>query len=376
MPISLHKDLASSGWHSSIITTYSVDPVFYDLYVERRLRTYGCENNILMADARMLKRALDSTPEAFRAAGSRYAVLPVKVPGAFHPKVHLRLGSEKARLVAGSANATAAGWGRNQEVVSTLEWRVNADNAPDNDAIGALVARAYTYLVRWLASAPGEVMQYKLQFLRRKCPWLQDLQPPEDTIELQDGTAIDLLCESSGDSPSILRQFTGLAMKDEVRRLIVVSPYWDANLRGLRDLRRALGMPPTVVTMNPKSSTFPLSALAKNDALKFVEFDGTDAERFLHAKIFIVETRQADHILFGSANCSDDALGLMSGQRVTPRRPSIGGYRRGRSLPVSESTCAAHYHARPSRSPCACLPVKKPAHLQYRLAKWSFSAGL
>ena len=94
------------------MTTYSVDPSFYDGSIEYRLRTYGCENNILMADAVMLGRAINSTPEAFRNAGRKYAIVPMRVDGCFHPTVHLRLGLDSAKIIIGSANATAAGWGR------------------------------------------------------------------------------------------------------------------------------------------------------------------------------------------------------------------------------------------------------------------------
>ena len=311
MPISLHRDLASSGWHSSIVTTYSVDPPFYDLYMERRLRTFGSDNNILMADARMLKVALEAMPEGFAAAGSRYAVLPVKVTGAFHPKVHLRLGERKARLIVGSANSTAAGWGRNQEVIAAIDWRLG-DDSSDNQAMGTLVGRAIAYLMRWLEVAPSDAIRYKLQLLRRKSPWLQELQPSRGVIRLSDATAVDLLCESGGGSPSILRQFTDLANADEIRRIVAISPYWDTGLNALRALRNALGMAQTFVALNPQRGTFPAEALPKKDTLKFVAFEGTDAERFLHAKLVVVETRQADHVLFGSANCSDDALGLLS----------------------------------------------------------------
>ena len=144
MNFNLHSDLASTGWHSSIATTYSVDPAFYDMYVQRRLRQYGVNNNILMADAGMLKMALNALPEAFNAAGFRYAVVPVSVTGAFHPKVHLRLGGNKARLVIGSANVTTAGWGKNQEVVTRLDWSWRSEDDEDNAAMGSLVAKVYT----------------------------------------------------------------------------------------------------------------------------------------------------------------------------------------------------------------------------------------
>lgn len=325
MTINLHKDLASSGWHSSIVTTYSVDPAFYDMYVERRLRRHGVRNNILMADARMLKMALNALPEAFTAAGIRYAVVPVSVVGAFHPKVHLRLGENKARLVIGSANATAAGWGKNQEVVTRLNWSWRADAEDDNAAMGPLVAKAYTYLTQWLKKAPGETIRYKLQMIERQAQWLRELESSKAPITLSDGSAVDLLCESGGDSPSMLKQFSDLAAQEAVRRLVIVSPYWDFDLRGLRDLRAALGKPTTVVALNPHRNAFPVNALRSGDTLKFVAIDDTTSAKFLHAKIFIAQTRKADHVLFGSANCSDDALGHLSG---VSRNAEVSVYRR------------------------------------------------
>lgn len=332
MTINLHNDLASSGWHSSIVTTYSVDPAFYDMYVERRLRTHGVKNNILMADARMLKMALNALPEAFTAAGVRYAVVPVSVVGAFHPKVHLRLGENKARLVIGSANATAAGWGKNQEVVARLNWSWRTDDEVDNAAMGPLVAKAYAYLAQWLRNAPGEAIRYKLQMIERQAQWLRELDPSKALVTLSDGSAVDLLCESGGDSPSMLKQFSDLTAQEEVRRLVVVSPYWDVDLRGLRDLRAALGKPTTIVALNPPRNAFPVKALLRGDALKFVAIDDKGSAKFLHAKIFVAQTRKADHILFGSANCSDDALGHLGG---VSRNAEVSVYRRlapGRAL--------------------------------------------
>jgi hypothetical protein len=325
MTINLHKDLASSGWHSSIVTTYSVDPAFYDTYVERRLRTHGVKNNILMADARMLKMALNALPEAFSAAGVRYAVVPVSVGGAFHPKVHLRLGENKARLVIGSANATAAGWGKNQEVVTRLNWNWRANDVDDNGSMGPLIAKTYSYLERWLINTPGEAIRYKLQMMERQAQWLREIEPSKTPITLSDGSAVDLLCEAGGDSPSMLKQFSELASQEKVSRLVIVSPYWDQDLRGLTDLRSALGKPATFVALNPHKNSFPIKALRGGDTISFVAIDDTTSARFLHAKIIIAQTSKADHILFGSANCSDDALGHLNG---LSRNAEVSVYRR------------------------------------------------
>ena len=122
------------------MTTYSVDPAFYDSFIERRLRRSGCENNILLADSSMLTRALSSTPAAFRLAGRKYAIVPVSVEGCFHPKIHLRFGRDKARLIISSANATAAGWCRNLEVLADLDWNPRAEESPH----GSMIRRCTT----------------------------------------------------------------------------------------------------------------------------------------------------------------------------------------------------------------------------------------
>jgi hypothetical protein len=323
MKISLHSDLGSAGWHSSLMTTYSVDPAFYDAYIERRLRRYGCENNLLLADAAMLTKAVQATPTAFVSAGRRYAILPVSVSGCFHPKIHLRLGSDKARLIVGSANATAAGWCRNLEVVTSLDWRPREDTNP----LGPLIRKAFDYLMNWLSAAPAEVIQYKRRLLLRDSSWLLDVEANSSGVKLSDGSLIDLFCERGGDDPSILRQFTQNATGEKIRRLVIISPYWDANLGGLRQLRKALSDCPTVIALNPAKNTFPMDALKAKDDVSFVlmKTKKIDPKRFPHAKVLLIETATADHVLFGSTNCSDDALGKWSG---SARNAEVSVYRR------------------------------------------------
>lgn len=332
MKTSLFKDLAGSGWHSSIMTTYSVDPAFYDGSIEYRLRTYGCENNILMADAVMLKRALSATPEAFRNAGRRYVIAPIQVAGCFHPKVHLRLGTDKARLIIGSANATAAGWGSNQEIVTAIDWSLRGED-PNLEATAPLIKKAYDYLGSWLATIPGDALDFKLRLHRRDAPWLNDLQTNDDPIELSDGSAIDLFCERGDGTPGMFERLLELTAGETIKRLVIVSPYWDHDLAAFRDLRKSLSHCPTVIALNPDKNEFPVDHLEADDPAVFSAIhDDEDAHRFLHAKIFLIETNSSDHLLFGSANCSDDALGRIN---RTARNAEVSVYRRfppGRGL--------------------------------------------
>jgi len=325
MTLSLHNDLGSSGWHSSIVTTYSVDPSFFDGYVERRLRTSGVTNNILLADGKMLQASLKVFPEAFAGAGSRYAVLPVRVAGAFHPKLHLRIGEKKASLIVGSANATAAGWGRNQEVVMRLDWSLAKVGIRDNDVQGRLIAKVFAYVRNWLSEPPGETLRYKLKLISQQSPWLDELEPAQQALLLEDGTAVDIFCESGGNTPSIKEKFVGLVNQEKVTCLFIVSPYWDTDLRGFCDLRAALGWPETFIGLSPEHNSFPVSALHKSDHVRFVRLNQPGKGKFVHAKVFIAQTESGDHILFGSANCSDDALGYSGG---VSRNAELSVYRR------------------------------------------------
>jgi hypothetical protein len=322
MKTSLHKDLSSGGWHSSVMTTYSVDPSFFDSFIERQLRRSGCENNILLADAAMLTRALSSTPAAFHSAGRRYAIVPVNISGCFHPKVHLRFGRDKARLIIASANATAAGWCRNLEVLGDIDW----DRRKDDQLHAPLIRKAYEYLMHWLRDASIEAIQYKCRMIERESPWLRDLPTHKEDIELPDGSRVNILCDRGGDSPSILRALVNRLAGERARKLVVVSPYWDTQLRGLRELRKALSDCETHIVLNPERSVFPVNALSSKDDVDFVALrTKADPRRFPHAKVILVETRSSDHVLFGSANCSDDALGLRTGPA---RNAEVCVYRR------------------------------------------------
>ncbi len=306
-PIKLFRDLKQAGFHSSVATTYSVDGAFYDGSVQRRLRRFECVNNIVIADVSMLSRALTATPETFALAGQRYAIVPARVCGCFHPKILLRLGARRARLVVGSANLTAAGWGVNLEITACFEYR---HGDVERAVAGPIIRKAYDYLLRWLEPVQGESIAHKLRLHRRDSPWLADVEANGAPVLLPDGTTADLLCEFGDGKPGIMSRLVEMVDGERVRQLVVVSPYWDDDLSALRNLRTALRMPTTIIGLNPLVSRFPTAAMEKDRRVRFTAVpveQGT--ERFLHAKIIIVSSDKADHVVFGSANCTDAALG-------------------------------------------------------------------
>ena len=82
---------------------------------------------------------------------------------------------------------------------------------------------------------------------------------------------------------------------------------------------------PIFVALHPDKNEFPVDSLGDLD-INFISLkNDTNQHRFPHAKIILAETEKFDHVLFGSANCSDDALG---GMRKAARNAETSVYRR------------------------------------------------
>lgn len=312
MPVSLFQELKLGGFHSSISTTYSVDPAFYDSTVQYKLRVYGCRNNILLADQGMLTRALTSTPEAFQKAGLEYVVKGFSHSRSFHPKIMARYGKSKARLVIGSANATCAGWGRNLEALSVVSWKLNSDSQ-DNLVYGNLVHKTHNYLMGLLEKDENQNVAYKRRLLQKEAPWLAKFDLGFNGSELEDGTLVDVLFGFPGQPVSLFTQFAS-KITDKPTSISIVSPYWDSDLSTLLNLRKKFGDIPTKIWVNMQTpemsrSQFPIKCLIENEEIQFFQTSNAVAGRFPHAKIICLHTDKHDHILFGSANCTFAALG-------------------------------------------------------------------
>lgn len=316
MPHSLFDDFKEGGFHSSILSTFSVDPAFYDASLQLRLRGLGCQNNLLLADASMLQQSLEAIPDAFANAGRKYLVVPVTTTSCFHPKLALRYGKAKARLIVGSANVTSAGWAGNLELVATLSWQAR-DEDQDNEIHRTLFVRAHQWVSALIGPVDDDKAAYKLELLRSQSPWIDD-----DGLEghtpfyLSDGSQIDLLLSEPANANGLADRM--LALVDEpVERLTIISPYWDDQLSALKRLSAAVGDADLRIFLsqnarNPsRSSTFPVAAIGKLP-LKFhpIGSGGESDDRFLHAKMFLFHGSDHDFLFIGSANCTVAALGV------------------------------------------------------------------
>ena len=270
-------------------------------------------------------------------------------------QILLRLGTDRALLHVASANTTAAGWCRNAELTCDVSWERRSEH-PDNAPFGRIVRKAYGYLGYWLDEVSGQSVAAKLRIHARDASWLADLEPNQEPITLSDGTALDLLTENGNGGRGILERFADCVAGDQIHRIVVISPYWDANAAALEDLSAIFDRAPITVAVNENTSEFP-AGVADLGAVDVRFAAALHEDRFTHAKLIILESATSDHVLVGSANVSRRGAWRPG---VPARNAEAAVYRR---LPRSCAAIALGLDLQPRSStvcdpPRPCRPVR------------------
>lgn len=295
----LYERFADKNYHTSIATTFGIDFDAYETIALSRLRGAGCRNNLVIADGRMLTHALGGASVLPKRAGTHYTVSGTKTAGVFHPKLFLQFGRRGGRLIIGSANLTPSGLAGNLEIVGSL--LCNEEDSGEQQ----LIAQAWHYAMRY-ADGEQEAINDQIAWMRSRTPWLEAVTPASGSVELSDGTRAALLLD--GETQGIAQRFVSL-IYEPVQRLIVISPYWDPELAALSYISKQLQPERIAVLVDPHSREFPKDAAFQFENLTLYSRGSFREGRFIHAKAIIAQTTNADHVLFGSANCTNAALG-------------------------------------------------------------------
>ncbi len=320
--ISLLEELKTSGFRSSVITTYNCYFPFYEDVVLRRLIASGCTHNILFVDADRCAEAYANEHLRPRRAGRDYTLIPVHTGGAFHPKILLRLGKSKGALFVGSHNLTLSGFGLNDELT-------NAFRAEGGSARNA--AEPFRQVIAFLAQyVPTELPDVVEAFdgIKLGIPWLEGTKGSKAS----DRT----LLTSSNQGTNLWFQVLPLVPQD-VSTVFACAPFFDPHLvfvrRILQDVRPKeliIGIDPESVEINPDE----VSTLA---GVRFVNVAGIpriadrrkEASPYLHAKLFWFSGAESELLVTGSANASVAAFLAETSKRnaeavVADRRAGSG----------------------------------------------------
>lgn len=298
---SLLDVIKQGGFEASLISTFNCYFPFYENVVLRRLLAGGSRHNVLLMDSGQLVESVKCAPPM--EAGRSYSLAPVKVPGAFHPKLILLVGRKKAVMAVGSHNMTLQGFGFNRELTNILQYR------PGDDVEASLFSSAFAIVDRWLESNRSNLPAHVESMVQRVRTFADWIPAPGDA---RPGSTVELIDGAAGTTSiwSRVRE----AVSWPVESVVVTGAFFDHRLSFLERLVKDLSPQRCVVAVDPKTVALP--SLART----FEGVDFVDADRFgipkeaeglgsyLHAKGLYVRGVDGQCVLVtGSANPSHPA---------------------------------------------------------------------
>lgn len=291
------------GYLSTILTSFEFDPIVFENVVLAGLTTGGVRDITVIADTERVNTQFAEYGPPQR-AGRFYHLGKRQVIGRFHPKIVLQAGEKKARLMVGSANLTGSGIMGNLEAIAMLDAR-------ETDAWAApLIRAAREYLERHIPRSDQAGHAALLRFDTR-APWLTDI-PAARIVEDPDGNRHGLLHEDP--ESGIADQLVAFIGDDPIHRLVLVSPFWNADVQAVIDLVRSLGNPETSLVLNLNDHPIDPDRLERTE---FTIHDAADLpggeNRRLHAKMLVACGAHADYSMTGSANMTREALYARTG---------------------------------------------------------------
>lgn len=288
------------GFHSAFVTSFAVEFAAFEEVMLPQLSVGGASNVLLIADARMVTMGLSNGSALPQALGREYLLhSPPVADGLFHPKIVLQIGRDGGRCFVNSANVTGAGLGGNVEVASEIECGI------EPSAEREIIQSAWRYVNSIVPERAGAARE-ALNWARERARWLDESEGTDEPPTLEDGTTMAFLARPAGDG--IGRRFAALVGGDAVERLVIICPYWDDDGGAISALEQQLSPARTSLLLDVERHEFQLS-IPMPPHRDIIDISEWRPSRFTHAKILIAVTRDHDHVLSGSANCTVPALG-------------------------------------------------------------------
>lgn len=271
------------AFHKALLLTYSFDPIFFEQVVLPDLWAGRSSDILVLGDKNQIDTSIQSAVGQLWHLGKHYLLAGANVPGAFHPKVLLRLGPKDGVALLGSGNVTSSGWGGNQELGTA--WMVGPDHA---DKGGWL----HPFLDDVLTWCHGDLERDAVRRVK-DVPWLS--LTPAAGIETG-----PLLHSRRADSlaPELARRWAGRRF-DEVK---ILTGSTDESGAFLRWAHATFGVVRATVALTPSSASFIPERLA--DLPLELRLVAAPPERPLHAKLYWFEGADGPAAVMGSANCS------------------------------------------------------------------------
>lgn len=281
----------SKGYSTALLTTFNFEISYFERAVFNVLYDNNIKNIELFVDADELAKAVSESID--NNLNKKYIANPIRINSAFHPKVVLLLGEEKAKLIVASANIKTSGYTLNNEVYNAFEY--NKDNQDNLNLINDAI-RFFERL--------NSMSYYQDEKVFNK---INDLVYRH---RRSDNNAIKLIQNLD---KSVLEQLKEI-ITDNVVSIDVAVPYYDNELLGYKNLSETFNCKDISLYLQNGLSTFPVdfnsnNGIVSNDNLyTYLKLKNNGKKNFYHGKVFRINTDNKSYILYGSSNCTMSAL--------------------------------------------------------------------
>lgn len=294
-------------YHSCIITCYSFDFLFFEQRVLPSLRRAGMININVFVDEKMYQQQLANLDGNYTSKQS-YSITPIKLNGAFHPKILMGFGKNNGFLAIGSGNLTHSGLSSNDEV-----WAAFHTYKSESKAL-PIFNSTFEYLKNLKPFSYGYNAK-KWDWLLKDSQWLTELQKSDGVNAVSNLDEEILLLKSFADG-SIYEQLIDSLPKSKLKNITIISPYFnkqgDLIMNFIEDLK-----PDSVdVIVDNNFGTIPYQFI-QDKRVRFhnwevVKANTSNSGARLHAKMFQFQYEDCTCILTGSANATIEAFGSKS----------------------------------------------------------------
>ena len=281
----------SKGYSIALLTTFNFEISYFERALLNALYDKNIKNVEIFVDADELEKAISESID--NNLDRKYIANPVRINSAFHPKVVLLLGEERAKLIVASANIKTSGYTLNNEVYNVFEY------SKENPECLNLINDAISFFEKL-----NTMVYYQDTKIFNK---IDDLIYRHRKSDNNDIKLIQNL------ESSVIDQLKNI-INEKVESIDVAVPYYDNELLGYKDLIATFNCNNINLYLQNGLSTFPIDFNRDNDIVSndkihaFLKLKSNGKKNFYHGKVFRINTAKKSYILYGSSNCTLSAL--------------------------------------------------------------------
>tara|TARA_Y100001970_G_C14242543_1_gene865812 strand:+ start:1461 stop:4031 length:2571 start_codon:yes stop_codon:yes gene_type:complete len=273
-------------------TTYSFDPLFFERIIFRDIKLSNAREVLILGDNKQLIDSIIRCRTQLKKVGNALVADTIHIRGAFHPKILLKIGKKGAKLLLGSGNMTAGGWGTNNELFS--EWILG----PDDPYSGFII----NYIIKSLKFYSTNELSIKILNRSLEYNWIINNNKKKLDREM-------IITEPNSSLSKTLIKKWG---NKQFHTLKIYTGSTDSSGAFIEWCHKNFGIKECIIAANEYNLSFNPDEIKKLPIN--ISFAILDDNKMMHAKAYIFEGDNEICAITGSANCSRKAW-LMSPEK-------------------------------------------------------------